>query len=125
VFQEVEFYILPDEPILVEGTVDKSKEAVKIKASSITPLSEVKVEKLFHVYLPSDVMNTENLFGLKNFLESQSERDCPIVIHVEDDAFEEEAVITLPEDLSVGEKSIPVFEKTLKELFGSRVRIEV
>ena len=125
VFQEVEFYILPDEPILVEGTVDKSKEAVKIKATSITPLNEVKIEKSFHVYLPANSMNTENLFSLKSFLENQPERDCSIVIHVEDETFAEEAVITLPDDLSVGERSIPVFEKTLKELFGGRARIKI
>lgn len=124
VFKEVEFYILPDEPVLVKGTLDKSSEVVKIKASSVVPLNEADEEKPFHVYLPSEVMNSENLFGLRTFLENQVKGNCPVVIHVQDKGSGEEAVIALPESLSIVEKNISIFRNTLRDLFGEESRIE-
>ncbi len=125
VFKEVEFYLLADEPILVEGMVDKSGEVAKIRASSVVPLQEAGEEKKpFHVYLPSEEMNTQNLFSLRTFLENQAVADCPVVIHVQDEALGEEAVISLPESLGVFEGNLPIFENTLKELFGAKARVK-
>jgi len=122
VFKEVEFYILPDEPIMVEGTVDKSKEVVKIKAISVTPLREVRVQKSFHIYLPSETVNTQNLFALKSLLENGN-GSFPMVMHIMDDEAGEEAVISLPDPLHGSDST--EFVNSIRELFGDRARIEV
>ena len=126
VFKESEFEIFPDAPILVEGTLDKSKEVVKIKASSITPLEKVETPaKPFHVFLPSKVLNKRNLFNLRAFFEKEEKGDCPVIIHVQDEELGEEAVITLPKSFCVREGESAEIENTLNELFGNKARVVV
>ncbi len=125
VFKDVEFYLLPDEPIVVEGTVDKSGEVVKIKATSVVPLNEIKVEKTFHVYLHVDEMKTKSLFELKSFFETRGSGICPVVLHLQDEHKREEAVIALPESYRIVEEELEAFEGKVKELFGERARVEV
>ncbi len=126
VFTEVAFYLLPDEPIMVEGTLDKSGEVFKVKAVSVTPLKDAEVKRPFHVFLPVDNMNTEGLFGLRAFLEEGHETGgCPVVLHVLDDAEGEEAVIALPENYAFVRSRFDAFEGRVKKLFGERARIEI
>ncbi len=124
IFEEVRFYLAPDEPIIVEGTVDKSGEIVKIKATTIDLLGGVTPPKSFHFYLPAEEISTENLFDLRTFFEKDTGLGwCSTFLHILDEAEGEEAIISIPFELC--EDEFEMVEKKVKEIFGEKARVAI
>ena len=127
VYKDVEFYLLPDEPILVEGTVDKSGEVIKIKASAVVPLEKLEVKKSYHIYLPANAMAQKNLFEFRSLLDNKclSTAHCPLILHVLDDTVGEEAVISLSNEYTLPDDEANFLEERVRELFGEEARVEI
>ncbi len=127
VYKDVEFYLLPDEPVLVEGTLDKSGEMIKIKASSVIPLEEARVKKTYHIFLPTKAMDPKNLFEFRSLLDDKclSTAHCPLMLHVLDDTVGEEAVISLSNEYTLPDGEANFLEERVRELFGEEARVEI
>ena len=126
VFKEAEFSIFPDAAVLVEGTLDKSGEVIKVKATSVTSLDAVEVPAPpFHLFLPSGAVTAKNLFELRGLLETGRKGTCPVFIHVQDGTLQEEAVISLPDTCRLGQDVADELARTLRELFGDRAGVSV
>ncbi len=124
IFKEAEFIIFPDVPLLIEGTMDRSKEVVKLIASSVISLEKVELPvPPLHVYLPSGAINTQRLFDLRTLFDPHGGKGSPVILHIQDEGRGEEAVISLPETLRVRETSRGKMEQSLRQLFGGEVRV--
>ena len=121
VFKTVSVHLLPDTPLLVEGTVDMSGDMAKIKAASIMPLEDAKEVKPIHVHISADKINSENIFAFKHLLE-ECRGQNPVYMHLTIEATKE-AVIALPEHLCG--LDTPEFLGSVGSIFGETSRVEV
>jgi len=121
VFKPVAIYLLPDTPLLVEGTVDMSGDVAKIKAVSVTPLEDAKIVKPIHIHVPADKVNPENIFAFKHLLE-ECRGQHPVYMHLVIEA-NREAVIALPEHLCG--LNTPEFLGSVGSILGEASRVEV
>jgi DNA polymerase-3 subunit alpha len=70
-----------DQPVLVEGTVDKGDKGTKLKATKIVPLDKARERTAGHLEVVLDGVPTEALRRLKATLE-RHQGSCPVRLRV-------------------------------------------
>jgi DNA polymerase-3 subunit alpha len=82
-FRSVRPYIKVDVPVLIRGVLDKGEERHKVKASSVVPLDEAKMEKIskIHFWLRTPGVSKNQLLMLKKILE-ENKGECEALLHL-------------------------------------------
>jgi DNA polymerase-3 subunit alpha len=82
-FRNVRPYIKVDVPVLIRGILDKGEERHKVKASSVVPLDEAKMEKIskIHFWLRTPGVSKDQLLRLKKILE-ENKGKCEALLHL-------------------------------------------
>ncbi|HAG50219.1 MAG TPA: DNA polymerase III subunit alpha [Deltaproteobacteria bacterium] len=118
VYKNAASYLSGDAPILVKGKVDKGEENVKLIASSVALLEQVKkaIVNTVHINIKSDTIKAESDFmeGVKKLLTAYP-GNSPVYIHLL--LSDREVVIAAPDDLKV--KSSEGFIKDVEALLGN------
>ncbi len=107
-----------DLPVLVRGVLDKGEERIKVKASALVPLDEVKKEKVskvhFRLYTPG--ISKEQLLKLREILE-QNKGDCEALLHLITPR-RSEVTIALPPVLMVDPSE--QMRRSVEGMFGAK-----
>lgn len=118
-YQAVSDHLGGDTPLLVRGRADVQEDSVKIIASEVLPLSEVResLTKNIHFTLTTPGLENEQLQRLKELL-GNHHGNCNTFIHVVIPN-RSETVISLPEDVKLKPSDALLYET--ERLFGYNV----